>query len=112
MSFDVHTFRERYRAAISPGYNPWLHAGFVALFGLGVAAALLALAAAAAALVESVRITESISSPRGSNSSIRSRGAGWVAMVGLLVVSGPLLASPYKGVSKTKVATRFKRGSI
>ena len=37
MSFDVHTFRERYRAAISPGYNPWLHAGFVALFGLGVA---------------------------------------------------------------------------
>ena len=44
MSFDVHTFRERYRAAISPGYNPWLHAGFVALFGLGVAAALLATA--------------------------------------------------------------------
>ena len=42
MSFDVHTFRERYRAAISPGYNPWLHAGFVALFGLGVAAAPLA----------------------------------------------------------------------
>lgn len=44
MSFEVHTFRERYRAAISPGYNPWLHAGFVALFGLGVAAALLATA--------------------------------------------------------------------
>ena len=31
MNFEVHTFRERYRAAISPGYNPWLHAGFVAV---------------------------------------------------------------------------------
>lgn len=42
MSFDVHPFRERYRAAIHPSYNPWLHAGFVLLVALGVAAALLA----------------------------------------------------------------------
>jgi hypothetical protein len=45
MSFDVQGFRDRYRAAIHPGYNPWLHAGLVLLFGLGMMAAFLGTAA-------------------------------------------------------------------
>ena len=34
MSFDTQTFRKKYRANISPYYNPWLHAGFVLVFGV------------------------------------------------------------------------------
>lgn len=33
MSFDPQPFRQQYRAAIRPGYNPWLHAGFVLAYG-------------------------------------------------------------------------------
>lgn len=33
MKFDTTDFRQRYRAAIHPRYNAWLHAGFVLLFG-------------------------------------------------------------------------------
>jgi hypothetical protein len=32
--FDTQTFRKKYRANISPYYNPWLHAGFVLVFGV------------------------------------------------------------------------------
>lgn len=34
MSFDTTAFRLRYRDAIHPYYNAWLHAGFVLVFGL------------------------------------------------------------------------------
>lgn len=34
MSFDTASFRTRYRAAIHPRYNAWLHGGFVLLFGI------------------------------------------------------------------------------
>jgi len=34
MSHDVEAFRTRYRAGISPFYNPWLHALFVLAYGL------------------------------------------------------------------------------
>jgi hypothetical protein len=34
MSFDTHASRARYRAAIHPRYNAWLHAGFVLSFGV------------------------------------------------------------------------------
>lgn len=30
----TEAFRSRYRADIHPRYNPWLHGGFVLLFGL------------------------------------------------------------------------------
>lgn len=33
MQFNTTSFRARYRAAIKPGYNAWLHGGFVLLFG-------------------------------------------------------------------------------
>lgn len=33
MQFDTTSFRARYRAGIKPGYNAWLHGGFVLLFG-------------------------------------------------------------------------------
>jgi len=33
MQFDTTSFRARYRASIKPGYNAWLHGGFVLLFG-------------------------------------------------------------------------------
>ena len=33
MPFDTSAFRARYRAAIHPRYNAWLHGGFVLLFG-------------------------------------------------------------------------------
>ena len=36
MSFDTRPFRQKYRANIAPSYNPWLHAGFVLVFGLAV----------------------------------------------------------------------------
>ena len=35
MSRSVEPFRQRYRAAISPRYSVWTHAGFVLLYGLG-----------------------------------------------------------------------------
>ena len=38
MSFDTQAFRQKYRAAISPHYNVWLHGGFVLAFGLTVIA--------------------------------------------------------------------------
>lgn len=38
---DVDAFRARYRAAISPRYNPWLHGGFVFVTGFAVMAAFL-----------------------------------------------------------------------
>jgi len=34
MSYDPQPFRARYRAAIHPRYNVWLHGGFVLLFGI------------------------------------------------------------------------------
>lgn len=34
MKFDTSNFRQRYRSAISPRYNPWLHAAFVLVFGV------------------------------------------------------------------------------
>ncbi|CAD5110325.1 SRPBCC family protein [Zestomonas carbonaria] len=33
MAHDVQAFRSRYRAAIPPRYNPWLHASFVLAYG-------------------------------------------------------------------------------
>ena len=34
MTHPTEAFRERYRAAVHPRYNPWLHAGFVLTYGL------------------------------------------------------------------------------
>ncbi len=41
MPFDTQAFRQKYRANISPRYNPWLHGGFVLALGLTVLAFLL-----------------------------------------------------------------------
>src|SRR5258708_2491822 len=34
MKQDLNAFRSRYRASINPGYNAWLHGGFVLGYGL------------------------------------------------------------------------------